>query len=116
MTSPARSNLPSWQKLVNKRNEQLSSSPTPVQRDEPLLEHEEVSPKELELHKEYCPLFKRKSVIEYKPDEDDFAARIYGLHDNREAERRHSSTRNLDLNLSSSEVASVYHFDELIRE
>ena len=75
---------------------------------------EDVSPKELALHEEYCPLFKRKSVIEYKPADDDMAARIYGLHDNREAERRHSSTRNLDLNLGSEGV-SGYHFDELIR-
>lgn len=84
-----------------------------------MLPVEDVSPKEVALHQEYCPLFKRKSAIEYKPSEDDMAARMYGLRDNREAERRHSSTRNLDLHFGSDAEpnhVSGYHFEELIRE
>ena len=110
VSQPVKSNKPSWQTLVNKRNQQLSSPP--LQKDQPArrVSHE-VDPKEVALHEELMPLFKRKSKIEYKPAEDDMAARIYGLQNNREAERRHSE---MHLDLGGPDGISGYHFDELI--
>ena len=114
-TSPTKkSSAPSWQTLVNKRNQQLASPP--VRKDQPNRRSsvEEVDPREVQLHDELMPLFKRKSMIEYKPSEDDSAARMYGLPNNREAERRHSQMQPLDLS-SDGPAVSGYHFDELLR-
>lgn len=110
---PAKPGVPSWKTLVQKRNEQLSS---PTLKDEQPVRrtsNEEVDPREIALHDQLCPLFQKKPIIIYKPEEDDMAARMFGLADNREAARRHSEMPHVEL---AKEGVSGYHFDELFRD
>lgn len=70
--------IPKWKEELKERNRLAAPPLHKFNSERSLTSKEDISAKEKELEDDYNPLFESLTSIEYKDDEDDLAARMYG--------------------------------------
>lgn len=70
--------IPKWKEQLKERNRLAAPPLHKFNSERSLTSKEDISAKEKELKDDYNPLFDSLTSIEYKDDEDDLAARMYG--------------------------------------